>query len=126
MGAAAVATVAATAGVVLAAGAGYGIYRLVEKERDAHALCPWCGRGSGLKGDENGNSKAEKGSPTSMEKKDDIRKNGGITVGDYFLRTEEEMVEFALKKSLEDQKFTENEKRPPSAFESNCYRPPYN
>ena len=81
MGAAAVATVAATAGVALAAGAGYGIYRLVEKKRDAHALCPWCGRGSGLKGDENGNSKAEKGSPTSMEKKDDIRKNGGITVG---------------------------------------------
>ena len=29
MGAAAVATVAATAGVALAAGAGYGIYRLV-------------------------------------------------------------------------------------------------
>ena len=62
MGAAAVATVAATAGVALAAGAGYGIYRLVEKKRDAHALCPWCDRGSGLKGDENGNSKAEKGS----------------------------------------------------------------
>lgn len=38
-------------------------------------------QGSGLKGYENGNSKAEKGSPTSMEKKDDIRKNGGITVG---------------------------------------------
>ena len=60
MGAAAVAAVAATAGVVLAAGAGYGIYLLVEKERrkkerDAHALCPWCDRGSGLKGDENGN-----------------------------------------------------------------------
>ena len=33
----------------------------------------------GLKGYENGNSKAEKGSPTSMEKKDDIRKNGGIS-----------------------------------------------
>ena len=43
MGAAAVATVAATAGVALAAGAGYGIYRLVEKKRDAHAKCPWCG-----------------------------------------------------------------------------------
>ena len=61
-----------------------------------------------------------------MEKKDDIRKNGGITVGDYFLRTEEEMVEFALKKSLEYQKLTKNEERPPSAFEGNCYRPPYN
>ena len=43
MGAAAVAAVAATAGVALAAGAGYGIYRLVEKKRDAHAKCPWCG-----------------------------------------------------------------------------------
>ena len=63
-------------------------------------------QGSGLKGYENGNSKAEKGSPTSMEKKDDIRKNGGIIVGDYFLRTEGEMVEFALKKFLEDQKLT--------------------
>ena len=49
MGAAAVATVAATAGVALAAGAGYGIYRLVEKKRDAHAKCPWCGRGPGRK-----------------------------------------------------------------------------
>ena len=124
MGAAAVATVAATAGVALAAGAGYGIYRLVEKKRDAHAKCPWCGRGSGLQGDENGNSKAEKGSPTSGEKKDDIRKNGGITVGDYFLRTEGEMVEFALKKSLEHQKSTKNVEQPPSV--SNCYRPPYN
>ena len=38
-------------------------------------------QGGRLTGDENGNSKAEKGSPTSMEKKDDIRKNGGITVG---------------------------------------------
>ena len=36
-------------------------------------------QGAGLKGYENGNSKAEKGSPTSMEKKDDIRKNGGMT-----------------------------------------------
>ena len=51
MGAAAVAAVAATAGVALAAGAGYGIYRLVEKKRDAHAKCPWCGvaGGPGLK-----------------------------------------------------------------------------
>ena len=56
-------------------------------------------QGAGKKEDENGNSKPEKGSPTSMKKKDDIRKNGGITVGDYFLRTEEEMVEFALKSS---------------------------
>ena len=47
MGAAAVATVAATAGVALAAGAGYGIYRLVEKKRDAHAKCPWCGVAGG-------------------------------------------------------------------------------
>ena len=44
MGAAAVAT---TAGVALAAGAGYGIYRLVEKKRDAHAKCPWCGVAGG-------------------------------------------------------------------------------
>ena len=53
------------------------------RRKETHMLCApgvvW--QGAGLKGYENGNSKAEKGSPTSMEKKDDIRKNGGITVG---------------------------------------------
>ena len=39
-----------------------------------------------------------------VEKKEGWKKSSsGVAVGDFFLRTEEEMVEFALKKSLEEQ-----------------------
>ena len=39
----------------------------------------------------------------TVEKKDGRKKSGGgVAVGDFFLRTEEEMVEFALKRSLEE------------------------
>jgi len=41
MGAAAVTAVAATGGVAVAAGAGYGIYRYVRKKKDI-GKCPWC------------------------------------------------------------------------------------
>ena len=106
MGAAAVAAVAATAGVAVAAGAGYGIYRLVKNKTKGGGKCPWCGRGpTGSDGDippsEKGRPKA---SPAKIvEKKDGLKKSGGgVAVGDYFLRTEEEMVEFALKRSLEE------------------------
>ena len=105
MGAAAVAAVAATAGVAVAAGAGYGIYRLVKNKTEAGGRCPWCGKGPG-----SGNDipPSEKGRPVAspaktVEKKDGRKKSGGgVAVGDFFLRTEEEMVEFALKRSLEE------------------------
>ena len=106
MGAAAVAAVAATAGVAVAAGAGYGIYRLVKNKTKGGGKCPWCGRApTGSDGDI---PPSEKGRPEAspvktVEKKDDFKKSGGgVAVGDYFLRTEEEMVEFALKRSLEE------------------------
>lgn len=41
MGAAAVTAVAATSGVAVAAGAGYGIYRYVKK-KNSTGKCPWC------------------------------------------------------------------------------------
>jgi len=105
MGAAAVAAVAATAGVAVAAGAGYGIYRLVKNKTEAGGRCPWCSNGPG-----SGNDipPSEKGRPVAspaktVEKKDGRKKSGGgVAVGDFFLRTEEEMVEFALKRSLEE------------------------
>ena len=107
MGAAAVAAVAATAGVAVAAGAGYGIYRLVKKKTEAGGRCPWCGKGPGSAGDI---PPSEKGRPVAspaktVEKKDgrkEKKSGGGVAVGDFFLRTEEEMVEFALKRSLEE------------------------
>jgi len=111
MGAAAVAAVAATAGVAVAAGAGYGIYRLVKNKSEAGGRCPWCcSSGTAVKkGNMSGGSDipadSYKGQPVASPAKtaETKKKSGsGVAVGDYFLRTEEEMVEFALKLSLEE------------------------
>ena len=102
MGAAAVAAVAATAGVAVAASAGYGIYRLVKNKTEAGGRCPWCDKGTSSESGD-GIPPAEKGRPGASPAKTVEKKSGaGVAVGDYFLRTEEEMIEFALKCSLEE------------------------
>ena len=92
-GTAAIATAAACAGVAVAAGAGYGLYRLV-KGRSAGA-CPWCGGRDSPQDPPGKGEEAERG-------KGEKDVNGGVAVGDHFFRTEEEMVQFALKLSLEE------------------------
>ena len=101
MGVAAVAAVAATAGVAVAAGAGYGIYRMVKSKREG-GRCPWCGRGS-TGSDPPTPDKGCPSRPKTAEKKDGWKKSGGVAVGDFFLRTKEEMLKFALKRSLQEQ-----------------------
>ena len=98
--------VAATAGVAVAAGAGYGIYRLVKNKAKDRAKCPWGGKGPSKDSENSEKGRSVQASPakTDVEKKDGWkRSSSGVAVGDFFLRTEEEMVEFALKRSLEEQ-----------------------
>jgi len=106
MGAAAVAAVAATTGVAVAAGAGYGIYRLVKNKTKDRAKCPWCGKGPRKDSEDSEKGRPVQASPAKpVEKKEGWKRSSssGVAVGDFFLRTEEEMVEFALKRSLEEQ-----------------------
>ena len=97
---------AATAGVAVAAGAGYGIYRLVKNKANDRVKCPWCGKGPRKDSEDSEKGRPVQASPakTDVEKKVGWKKSSsGVAVGDFFLRTEEEMVEFALKRSLEEQ-----------------------
>ena len=91
-GTAAIAATAACAGVAVAAGAGYGLYRVVKGRRAGEGACPWCGGRDSPQDTPGKGGQAEGGKDGK----------GGVAVGDHFFRTEEEMVQFALKLSLEE------------------------
>ena len=100
MGAAAVATAAAATGVVVAGAAAFGVYKLVKRSKSlAGGGCPRC---VGPPDDP-----LDKSPVRNKDPEKGVRK-GGVSVGDHFFRTEEEMVQFVMKVSLEDQKDEEN------------------
>lgn len=123
MGTAAVAGAALGAGLVVTAGTAYGIYKLVKNKGvksspEGGGRCPWCdeagdgggggdGRGAGGAGGAGQTGKVKQGN-----KEEDVEfgknqeemneKHVSMNVGDYLLRSEEEMMELAIKRSLEE------------------------
>merc|ERR1711915_457173 len=86
LGTAAVATAAATGGLAIAAGAGYGIYKLSQKIR-GNKQCPWCNR---TDTDTKENRKYNNNNRGRSERK--------VTCfGDNVVTSDEEMLALAIK-----------------------------
>jgi len=110
MGTAAVAGVALGAGLAVTAGTAYGIYKLVKKNgvksSPEGGRCPWCGE-AGDDGDGGKSEKVKQGKKVEdvelgKNKEEMKEKQVSMNVGDYLLRSEEEMMELAIKRSLEE------------------------
>jgi len=89
MGAAAVTAVAATGGAAVAAGAGYGIYKLIKKSKLKSSSCPWC---------TGGECKSAILLKQGTSKNSDKKKTEKVT--DDSLMNEQEMFERAIALSL--------------------------